>query len=293
MRSPDPGNRKASPPSGFQSLRETLVAELKAYRELWPDEAPVVDRMAAFLEGRADAFSRTCAEGHVTGSAFVVDPERKRGLFVHHAKLERWLQPGGHCEEGESALEAARRETLEETGVEVGAAAMRLPIDIDIHEIPERGPEARHFHYDVRYLFIARPGQLRASRESLDVAWLAFAEAKLRNPELSIQRPLDKIEAGRRLLSQAEEGKVTGSKDPLHGMTLEKILTLLVEGYGWAGLAERIPLQCFSKDPSVKSSLIFLRRTPWARAKVEALFLGRLRPRKTSQRKPGRRKPTT
>ena len=79
----------------------------------------------------------------------------------------------------------------------------------------------------------------------------------------------------------------TDNKDPLHGMTLERILTLLVEAYGWAGLAELIPLRCFSNDPSVKSSLVFLRRTPWARAKVEALYLGKLGSRRT----PGRRGP--
>ena len=72
----------------------------------------------------------------------------------------------------------------------------------------------------------------------------------------------------------------TDNKDPLHGMTLEKILTLLVEGYGWEGLAEIIPIKCFSSDPSISSSLTFLRRTPWAREKVEALYLGRLRRRR-------------
>lgn len=68
--------------------------------------------------------------------------------------------------------------------------------------------------------------------------------------------------------------------NPLHGLTLEAILRLLVEKYGWEGLAERIPVRCFTVDPSVSSSLAFLRRTPWARAKVEALYLGRLRPRR-------------
>jgi len=63
------------------------------------------------------------------------------------------------------------------------------------------------------------------------------------------------------------------SNDPMHGMTLEKILIELEEGYGWDGLASRVDINCFKKDPSIKSSLKFLRRTPWARSKVEALFL--------------------
>jgi len=63
------------------------------------------------------------------------------------------------------------------------------------------------------------------------------------------------------------------SSDPLHGITLEKIVTRLVEVYGWSELGQRIPVRCFLFEPSVKSSLTFLRKTPWARAKVEALFI--------------------
>ncbi|MFY7992442.1 MAG: VF530 family DNA-binding protein [Bacteriovoracaceae bacterium] len=63
------------------------------------------------------------------------------------------------------------------------------------------------------------------------------------------------------------------SKDPLHGITLEKIVTELVERYGWEALGEMIDIRCFKFDPSIKSSLTFLRKTPWARSKVEDLYL--------------------
>ncbi|OLU13725.1 hypothetical protein BVH01_20475 [Pseudomonas sp. PA1(2017)] len=66
---------------------------------------------------------------------------------------------------------------------------------------------------------------------------------------------------------------MTSSKDPLHGITLQAILTELVEQFGWEGLAQRIDIRCFKSDPSIKSSLTFLRKTPWAREKVEALYL--------------------
>lgn len=62
-------------------------------------------------------------------------------------------------------------------------------------------------------------------------------------------------------------------KNPLHGVTLEALLTELVAHYGWDGLAQRIDIRCFKANPSIKSSLTFLRRTPWAREKVEALYL--------------------
>lgn len=64
-----------------------------------------------------------------------------------------------------------------------------------------------------------------------------------------------------------------GSKDPLHGVTLKQIVNKLVEHYGWQELGERIRINCFTKDPSINSSLKFLRKTPWAREKVEALYL--------------------
>ena len=63
------------------------------------------------------------------------------------------------------------------------------------------------------------------------------------------------------------------SKDPLHGVTLEALLTELVAAYGWKELAQQVDVRCFKFDPSIKSSLQFLRRTPWARTKVEALYL--------------------
>jgi uncharacterized protein (DUF2132 family) len=66
--------------------------------------------------------------------------------------------------------------------------------------------------------------------------------------------------------------------DPLHGVTLERMVTELVAHHGWPGLADRVRIRCFTHDPSVGSSLKFLRRTPWARAKVEALYLELVRP---------------
>ncbi|MDZ7589792.1 MAG: VF530 family protein [Rubrivivax sp.] len=73
-------------------------------------------------------------------------------------------------------------------------------------------------------------------------------------------------------------------RNPLHGLTLEAVVIALVAHYGWPGLGERIPLRCFTSEPSVASSLKFLRKTPWAREKVEALYLFMLRELRRSQR---------
>jgi uncharacterized protein (DUF2132 family) len=73
-------------------------------------------------------------------------------------------------------------------------------------------------------------------------------------------------------------------RNPRHGLTLEAIVTALAAHYGWPGLAERIALRCFSHEPSVASSLKFLRKTPWAREKVESLYLFMLREQKRNPR---------
>lgn len=77
---------------------------------------------------------------------------------------------------------------------------------------------------------------------------------------------------------------MNAAKDPLHGVTLEAMLTEMVAFFGWEGLAEQVPIRCFAVDPSLRSSLAFLRRTPWARAKVESLYLFMLRERARQSR---------
>lgn len=73
-------------------------------------------------------------------------------------------------------------------------------------------------------------------------------------------------------------------RDPLHGLTLEAMLTELVAHFGWPGLGERIAIRCFTSEPSIASSLKFLRKTPWAREKVESLYLFMLRERARAAR---------
>ena len=86
---------------------------------------------------------------------------------------------------------------------------------------------------------------------------------------------------------QGSPSRSAQPRNPLHGMTLEAIVTALAAHYGWPGLAERIPLRCFSHEPSIGSSLKFLRKTPWARAKVEGLYLYMLREQRRAQDGPG------
>lgn len=155
------------------------------------------DRMLALLEAGPEAFSRAhFAPGHFTGSAFVVDAPGKRLLMLHHARLNRWLQPGGHAEPGESPLETALREATEESGIEGLAPHPRHPgiLDLDVHRIPERKGEPAHDHHDVRFLLLAPPGaEPRVSAESHAVEWRPLGRAAAPDADPGLHRAIAKV----------------------------------------------------------------------------------------------------
>src|SRR5580700_4011377 len=113
------------------ALREQLLSLDLSRR---PDEIAARDRMIALLDGTPDCFDRTSYPGHFTGSALVVNADGSRVLLHHHRKLDRWLQFGGHCEGDEDILRVARREALEESGIDGLIAASARPFDLDVHE---------------------------------------------------------------------------------------------------------------------------------------------------------------
>ena len=158
------------------SHREPLLRLLDDYFSRHPGEAEVVDRYCAFVKAEARCFERTLVIGHVTGSAWVVDPAGELILLTHHRKLGLWLQLGGHADGDADVLAVARREAEEESGLSVDPLALEI-FDIDIHTIPERvkssgAVEPEHEHYDVRFVFRASSVDFRVSEESLDLAWV-------------------------------------------------------------------------------------------------------------------------
>jgi 8-oxo-dGTP pyrophosphatase MutT (NUDIX family) len=160
-------------------LRAQLVALDLAERA---DEEPARTKMIELLERRQDCFLRSAFPAHFTGSAFVVNADGSRMLLHHHRKLDRWLQFGGHCDGDENVLRVAQREAVEECGIRDLIVASARPFDLDIHEIPPHGTEPAHWHYDVRYMLIAREGAAHAiSGESKELRWFA-ADAMERLP---------------------------------------------------------------------------------------------------------------
>ena len=111
---------------------------------------------------------------HLTASCWILNPSLDAILLLHHRKLDRWLQPGGHIENcDDSWLGAALREAREETGIENYKLLETGIFDFDIHSIPARGNIPEHKHYDARFLLQAQQTDLSLSEESNDLQWFS------------------------------------------------------------------------------------------------------------------------
>ena len=171
---------------------EVLRACLKEYQPFNATEKAHTERTMAFLEATPEPFSRTTKPGHVTGSAVVWAKQSNVLLLLWHVKLERWLQPGGHCEPllDADTLATAWRELLEETEAEktVFSLVSEVPFDVDVHEIPARGAEPAHFHYDIRYLFTLE-GAIPTTVRAVPLTEVAgFSDASLARLALKLAR---------------------------------------------------------------------------------------------------------
>ena len=174
--------------------RLTLLQQLENYSSTYTEENVFKNQFIELLQ-HPNAFQRTHLPGHITGSAWIVDASRKKALLIHHAKLNRWLQPGGHADGDENVLRVALREAEEETGVKEYKILLEGIFDLDIHPIPNRKDFPEHLHYDIRYLVQANAvDELILSDESFDVAWINFEELpSLTGNNSSIYRMVEKV----------------------------------------------------------------------------------------------------
>jgi 8-oxo-dGTP pyrophosphatase MutT (NUDIX family) len=170
-------------------------AQVRWHRPADAKEAADLAELLAFVERHPEPFDRGIAEGHLTGSAVVVSADGERVLLLHHRKLGRWLQPGGHAEAGEQAGEVvALREAREETGIEglmLHPSAPR-PLDVDVHPIPARGDEPAHRHLDLRYLVVAPPDATlrRLAAEVRALRWFTWDELHTLDLDSGLRRAL-------------------------------------------------------------------------------------------------------
>ncbi|MGI9613007.1 MAG: NUDIX hydrolase [Acidimicrobiales bacterium] len=133
----------------------------------------------AFCDQHPNSLHRSSSTGHLTGSAVVVDPTTERTLLIHHAKLDRWLQPGGHADGDGNLGGVALREATEETGL-VGLRLVSPAVDIDIHTIPARPSEPEHVHLDVRSVVLVGDSvAARPNEETLGAKWFAVDDPEV------------------------------------------------------------------------------------------------------------------
>jgi 8-oxo-dGTP pyrophosphatase MutT (NUDIX family) len=152
--------------------RTQLVRSLNKYKSHFSEEVSFIKHFITLLES-SRAYFRDHLPGHITGSAWIVDESRENILLTHHAKLNRWLQPGGHADGDEDIIKIALKEAQEETGLNTIRVLGNGIFDIDIHSIPERDSFPEHFHYDIRILVEASKNELfKITPESHALRWV-------------------------------------------------------------------------------------------------------------------------
>ncbi|MFD9737870.1 NUDIX hydrolase [Umezawaea sp. NPDC059074] len=153
------------------TLHADAVATLEGWKPVGREQEALRQAYLGFLAAREDACARSCAAGHITASALVLDGTGEQTLLTLHPRVGRWLQLGGHCEPSDETLVgAALREAVEESGIR-GLRIEPQPIHLDVHPITcSLGVPTRHF--DVRFLVRAPVGaQPVRSAESVDLQW--------------------------------------------------------------------------------------------------------------------------
>lgn len=190
-----PGSKEAG-----QYDREDLLHAMDQYHARYPAEADTVDRIRDLVTGHPDCFERTCMPGHITGSAWIVSPDRTKYLLTRHRIFDRWLQLGGHADGCSRPHLVALREAEEESGLGGFGLFQDLdgfvPLDVDIHVIAARPGVPAHEHYDLRYLLAAAAEEpLEISDESHDLKWFSKEELLETVHEESVLRMLRKGDA--------------------------------------------------------------------------------------------------
>lgn len=156
-------------PDDLAAARAAVVAARPGNEQQEANRAEIV----AFIDAHPEALHRACLDGHLTGSAVVIDPSTRGVLLLLHTKVRRWLQPGGHADGDGNLARVALREAEEETGI-VGLRVLTPAVDLDVHVFHNASAsEPDHLHLDVRHLVVAPPGAVAVTNhESVGAQWL-------------------------------------------------------------------------------------------------------------------------
>lgn len=169
--------------------RNPLLQLLHVYQPTDVEEQRMWLETIEFIKQNPDCFERSLSIGHITGSAWVIDESGQFVLLMHHRKLDRWFQPGGHADGESDVLQVALKEAQEETGLEDIKVVSTAIYDVDVHLIPANTKDPAHFHYDIRFLLQADKNEaLKINSESKNLVWVALQEVSRYNDSESIMR---------------------------------------------------------------------------------------------------------
>lgn len=174
--------------------RRNLLALLDRYRPLDGADAAQAHRIREFVRREPACFERSCPEGHITASVWLVDEAGAHVLLTHHRKLGLWLQLGGHADGDADVHAVALREAREESGLSDVTFVRDDIFDVDVHAIPARAgspvvaAEPAHLHFDIRFAMRTSHRDFRVSPESHELAWINIERLEERTREPSMLR---------------------------------------------------------------------------------------------------------
>lgn len=185
----------------LDSFRNTYNL-LQKYNPEKIEELVYKTKMIEFLSSCEDCFLRSCRVGHFTSSAFLLNREKTHILLMHHSKLDRWMQLGGHCDGDHDVANVAIKEAKEESGINKIKTIGTDIFDLDIHLIPANKKEAAHYHFDIRFLLHAYGDDMpQKNHESKELRWISIHDEYIPSQEISVLRMFEKIRSGQSLLS--------------------------------------------------------------------------------------------
>ncbi|HLW72451.1 MAG TPA: NUDIX hydrolase [Candidatus Babeliales bacterium] len=169
--------------------RSSLITLLEEYYPTSYDEQVCKKNMINFISQQTDCFERFLEIGHITASAWLLNKNHTHALLMHHAKLDKWFQLGGHCDGNPNVLDVAIKEAQEESGIVAIEPLSEAIFDIDIHLIPANKKEKEHYHYDVRFLLhVIDDEDVVQNSESKELRWISKNRNDLPTHEESVVR---------------------------------------------------------------------------------------------------------
>lgn len=171
------------------NTREKILALLASYHPQCVEQSGLCAQINSFVQDHPNCLGRDNFYGHVTASAWVIDPAGEKALLTLHRKIGLWLQLGGHTEGDADLMAVAMREVKEESGLSDLKPVIPGIFDLDVHRIPDIGQDPSHYHFDFRFFLQLQHDQpLIISEESIDLAWYTPKEILTLNTDASVQR---------------------------------------------------------------------------------------------------------